>query len=724
MHLCLISFLSGDLASFLGPTPTKQFKNAIIDGEEDKAIDIYTASEGDKPLYLDLHPSKPFPSKKDRSSTDTPLHMASRAGLMKLCVALLGKGGDPTVLNERLETCLHCVCSESSQPDVRTAIMEILLQWRGVSENAEEGVEEKVSLNRVDNDGDTAIHLAALNGLVGCVEKLVALGAIISIVNKNNRTCCELADENSHSSLALALELALVFQPVDVSMAEFVASQRFPFDGHQGRLLLSGQSFVEGIDDLDAFIEEALLEVATALQEKDLRDAGKKHAKKGSKKEISVKSDENFKEDEDQVYVAPVEEYSARAEALLGAYAWNVAKLVKDYRENPSQVLSRARLQPFSPPPSTNAKDGVPIPSGSVGVALFPPPPPPVEVGELVGLSYKEGTEAAPVEKEAVKHNSVLESGSVPGESVPVGADIEINVDHVIVEDKIVDQVVHSEEEGNPIVEVGQNVTQTTSNAEKLSEPETEVILSSPDASALTPSEEGVQHPPLQQSPTAPHGSEAVQTVAPMEMEGFCFVCGESMLPSLPVEQFLAGSVDNAGSRRLQCGSGHAFCVDCWTGSLTVQVKDNGLGCLPCLGFKCGEVLDKRWAGVLLPSSELRAQFLHRRQRLVVDCCSALKACPIDDCGVVVRVAGMYESQSELAKHSIPASALCSSGHLFCIECSQPAHSPCTCQQLTAWQKLVQDEIKSVDVKGKGGDDSSVQGADLANGKCLLRMFL
>jgi len=692
----------------LGPTPTKQFKNAIIDGEEDKAIDIYTASEGDKPLYLDLHPSKPFPSKKEKSSTDTPLHMASRAGLMKLCVALLGKGGDPTVLNERLETCLHCVCSESSHPDVRTAIMEVLLQWRGVSENVEEGTEEKVSLNRVDNDGDTAIHLAALNGLVGCVEKLVALGAIISIVNKNNCTCCELADENSHSSLALALELALVFQPVDVSMAEFVASQRFPFDGQQGRLLLSGQSFVEGNNDLDAFIEEAVLEVATALQEKDRRDAGKKNSKKGGKKELATKSDGKLAEVEDPIYVAPVEEYSARAEALLGTYAWNVAKLVKDYRENPSQVLSGARLLPFAPHPlTTTHSEKMSSPSEPVDIVLFPPPPPPVEMDVSVDPHPKQ---TVPVE-EAVEQTPVAEE-DVPSKDSLAVVDTAINIENDV------EKIAHSEETKTLVDDSATHAVPET-NADEVTVAENAIISSSSVASVSATSEEVVKELSPKPSPVLAHVSELEQAVAPMEMEGFCFVCGESMLPSLPVEQFLAGGVDDAGSRRLQCGSGHAFCVDCWTGSLTVQVKDNGLGCLPCLGFKCGEVLDKRWAEVLLPSSELRAQFLQRRQRLVVDCCSALKACPIDNCGVVVRVAGMYESQSDSAKHSIPASALCSSGHLFCIECSQAAHSPCTCQQLTAWQKLVQDEIKSVDVKGKGGDDSNVQGADLANGKCF-----
>ena len=54
---------------------------------------------------------------------------------------------------------------------------------------------------------------------------------------------------------------------------------------------------------------------------------------------------------------------------------------------------------------------------------------------------------------------------------------------------------------------------------------------------------------------------------------------------------------------------------------------------------------------------------------------------------------------------------------MFCVECSQPAHAPCTCAQEPMWLQLIQDEIKSVEVKSRAGDPNSVEGADLANGK-------
>jgi hypothetical protein len=84
------------------------------------------------------------------------------------------------------------------------------------------GGQERISLNHVDREGSSAIHRAALNGLTDCIEQLIAHGAIISLVNKDNKTCCELADDNAHKALADMLELGLVYQPHDDGMREFL----------------------------------------------------------------------------------------------------------------------------------------------------------------------------------------------------------------------------------------------------------------------------------------------------------------------------------------------------------------------------------------------------------------------------------------------------------------------------------------------------------------------
>ena len=248
-----------------------------------------------------------------------------------------------------------------------------------------------------------------------------------------------------------------------------------------------------------------------------------------------------------------------------------------------------------------------------------------------------------------------------------------------------------------------------------------------PDAPTITPSAAPVSAPTPGLAVVTPSSTQS--PVPPMDAgEDSCFICGEPMLPSADLTAFLSDTVDQPGSRRLQCDSGHAFCVDCWSGSVTVQVKDNGLGCMPCPGYKCGEMLDIKWAPVLLKSAETQARLMARRQRLVVDCCAQLKACPIEDCGVVVCLPAASQNTGGYVPNGaatppqplqpqIPSATLCSNWHMFCVECSQPAHAPCTCAQEPMWLQLIQDEIKSVEVKSRAGDPNSVEGADLANGK-------
>ncbi|RYG70192.1 ankyrin repeat domain-containing protein [archaeon] len=290
--------------SAIGPTPAKQFRNAIIDRDEDKAISLYTTSEGDQPaLIQELHPSKPFPSKKNQPS-DSPLFLAAKYALEKLVMMLLEKGGDPAAMNSRNETCLHAVCSMADHTEMRAAILDALYHWVGIDEENREM--EKVSLNRVDIDGNTAIHNAAANGLVSCVEKLVALGAIISIVNKSNITCCEVADENNHKELALMLELALVFQPEDDDLSSF---DRFASDFmtvQSGKLILDTKTLTTS--GLSAYVEECIRIVSTHIGWMNAR------------------------------------QYRCRAEALLNQHTWDVEKLVQAYLIDANKVLADAKM--------------------------------------------------------------------------------------------------------------------------------------------------------------------------------------------------------------------------------------------------------------------------------------------------------------------------------------------------------------------------------------------
>jgi hypothetical protein len=194
-----------------------------------------------------------------------------------------------------------------------------------------------------------------------------------------------------------------------------------------------------------------------------------------------------------------------------------------------------------------------------------------------------------------------------------------------------------------------------------------------------------------------------------------CFVCGDDMLPPQPFKTLENCSISDFGHNMLSCDSGHSFCINCWSGSVTVKVRDNSLGCLPCPGFKCGEILDVKWAPILLDSSELVQQFYRNRKLMIIDCCASLKSCPVDGCGLIVYVSALQDDAQHVFK-IIPPSAMCGNGHLFCLQCSQPAHSPCTCEQLPVWQQLVQEEIAAAGLENSTEKPGEAAGADLANG--------
>eukprot|EP00981_Chlorochromonas_danica_P013636 scaffold6591_cov328-Ochromonas_danica.AAC.10 len=300
----------------LGPNPAKQFRNAILERDEEKAISLYTAAEGENNLLRELHPSRPFPSKKE-TMADSPLFLACKCALQKLVMMLLEMGGDPSTLNSQQETCLHAVCSLGDYPEMRCQILDQIYSWIGVTEDGKEM--EKVSVNKVDDNGNTAIHLAAANGLLACVERLIALGAIISIVNKNNLTCCELADEGQHKDLALMLELALVFQIEDEDLRYFDRFADTSFVPQPARLLvdcfsLTAEGLLAGAEECTTIVAQHIGWMSSSA-------------------------------------------YRARAEALLNSYAWDVDRLLKEYMTDAEKVLSARKMAspaavlPSSPPP-------------------------------------------------------------------------------------------------------------------------------------------------------------------------------------------------------------------------------------------------------------------------------------------------------------------------------------------------------------------------------------
>lgn len=169
-----------------------------------------TESSNGSSLENDLQVSLPFPIKAYEDQT--PMHLAALKAMEMLITVFLQRNGNPNALNGNAENCLHSLCQEPDQDSKRRRIMNILLQWRGLNEY---GREECLTVNRVDNDGNSPLHYASKNGLIECILLLTAHNAIISIVNKDQMTCCEIAAANEHHQLADMLEIALIFPPPD-----------------------------------------------------------------------------------------------------------------------------------------------------------------------------------------------------------------------------------------------------------------------------------------------------------------------------------------------------------------------------------------------------------------------------------------------------------------------------------------------------------------------------
>ena len=66
----------------------------------------------------------------------------------------------------------------------------------------------------VSQEGNTALHLAAMRGLEDCVELLIEKGADLSTVNSAKETPADLALKSGHAELATKLETKVVFDKV------------------------------------------------------------------------------------------------------------------------------------------------------------------------------------------------------------------------------------------------------------------------------------------------------------------------------------------------------------------------------------------------------------------------------------------------------------------------------------------------------------------------------
>jgi hypothetical protein len=255
--------------------------------------------------------------------------------LKDLVEHLLECDGDPNCPNEADQTTLQSLCSVPGNDEVRVAVMILLLNW---TRNG-----DKVSINHVDVDGNAALHYAARSGLLLCIMRLLKEGAIISLVNKDQMTCCEVADAANYKSIASMLEAALVFQPVDELSSAYTLELDQQLEAFRRNrpqsIVLDSQSMQA--QDLSDWIVRAkrLVESVTGLD-------------------------------------------SGRVLAVLVGYDWNVSLALKDFVENPEAALRAAQLTASGGDEVVTAV-GLHTPRVASPPLRPPPPPTPMDVAIL-----------------------------------------------------------------------------------------------------------------------------------------------------------------------------------------------------------------------------------------------------------------------------------------------------------------------------------------------------
>lgn len=259
-----------------------------------------------KTLKSTLHPSKPFPSKKDPNG-ETPLHLSAKFALAVLFGMFLEFGGRPDIINSRRENCIHTVCSQATNPLKRAEIVEEILKWRSVNPSTNKAV--AVPVDATDIDGNTALHLAACNGLLLCIEKLLAYNVSTAILNNNNLTCAEFADVSGRTNVGSMVELACLFRPASAATVQSLEAVRSTYRN----LLQTHESDGRGIVyiDSDSLTAQSLMKFVARV--------------------ISHVS-------------AAIKESAARTEVLLMHYNWDARALIGDYLRNAEEVLKGVQL--------------------------------------------------------------------------------------------------------------------------------------------------------------------------------------------------------------------------------------------------------------------------------------------------------------------------------------------------------------------------------------------
>mmetsp|Transcript_85424 Transcript_85424/g.242175 ORF Transcript_85424/g.242175 Transcript_85424/m.242175 type:complete len:342 (-) Transcript_85424:81-1106(-) len=105
-----------------------------------------------------------------------PLHVACRVGCVRCAQLLLDQQANPQALTARQETCLHLACQGG-----HSEVTQLLVQSQPQAADA------------MDAEGNTALHVCAMNGSFDSAAVLLRAGADTNIKNNQKRTAFDVA---------------------------------------------------------------------------------------------------------------------------------------------------------------------------------------------------------------------------------------------------------------------------------------------------------------------------------------------------------------------------------------------------------------------------------------------------------------------------------------------------------------------------------------------------
>ena len=146
--------------------------------------------EGDLDAVRELLASHPDDVSRVDQNRATCLHWACMSGHPTVAQLLLKANASPAISDEHGRTPLHCAASSELESH---ALTQLVSQAAGCT------------VDTVDTDSNTALHLAALEGSVDVINALAAAGAKIDLVNCDSSTALQLAAIEGHEAAVSSL---------------------------------------------------------------------------------------------------------------------------------------------------------------------------------------------------------------------------------------------------------------------------------------------------------------------------------------------------------------------------------------------------------------------------------------------------------------------------------------------------------------------------------------